>query len=193
MDFQTVDDWKTNELSKTEYGRMPWHDVSMGLVGPCVYDIAEHFVLRWNFVKRDKYKRDPEYDWLTLTGRTGDDEDLVGVQRPKHPVGDYTHHPFSPLEGKRGNPNQGKLVEGGGQATAGAHVVGDDVFHDAPETPGAHGYTEEQHRTPHAWLHDGKSKIHDEANKFHRPEPHTNQSLSQVPQEHGQARASTLR
>jgi phospholipase D1/2 len=100
MDFQTVDDWKSNELSKAEYGRMPWHDVAMGVIGDCVYDIAEHFVLRWNFVKRDKYKRDGRYDWLTLEGREGLDEDLVGVQRPKHPVGNYIHHPLTPLSGK---------------------------------------------------------------------------------------------
>jgi phospholipase D1/2 len=54
-------------------------------------------VLRWNFVKRDKYKRDGRYDWLTLEGREGEDEDLVGVQRPKHPVGDYIHHPMKPM------------------------------------------------------------------------------------------------
>lgn len=100
MDFQTVSDWKSNELSKAEYGRMPWHDVAMGVVGDCVYDIAEHFVLRWNFVKRDKYKRDGRYDWMTMEGREGPDEDLVGVQRPKHPVGDYVHHPLTPLSGK---------------------------------------------------------------------------------------------
>lgn len=100
MDFQSVDDWKTNQLSKAEYGRMPWHDVAMGVIGPCVYDIAEHFVLRWNFCKRDKYKRDDRYPWLTLEGRDGEDEDLVGVQRPKFPVGGYVHHPLSPLSGK---------------------------------------------------------------------------------------------
>ncbi|ORY59662.1 uncharacterized protein BCR38DRAFT_488681 [Pseudomassariella vexata] len=100
MDFQKVQDWKQNELSKAEYGRMPWHDVAMGLIGPCVYDIAEHFVLRWNFVKRDKYKRDDRFDWLMLRGREGEDEDLVGVQRPKHPVGDYILHPLTPLDGK---------------------------------------------------------------------------------------------
>lgn len=100
MDFKNVDDWKQNELSKSRYGRMPWHDVAMGLIGPCVYDIAEHFILRWNFVKRDKYKRDDRYDWLELRGREGDDEDLVGVQRPKHPVGDYVLHPLTPLETK---------------------------------------------------------------------------------------------
>lgn len=99
MDFQSVNDWKSNELSKAEYGRMPWHDVAMGVVGDCVYDIAEHFILRWNFVKRDKYKRDGRFDWLLMEGRT-EDEDLIGVQRPKHPVGDYIHHPLSPLSSK---------------------------------------------------------------------------------------------
>ncbi|KAK5634057.1 hypothetical protein RRF57_009771 [Xylaria bambusicola] len=108
MDFQNVDDWKQNELSKAEYGRMPWHDVSMGVIGPCVYDIAEHFVLRWNFVKRDKYKRSEGFDWLMLRGREGEDEDLVGVQRPKFPVGNYVLHPVTPLESKNLN-NRGTV------------------------------------------------------------------------------------
>ncbi|KAI1002507.1 hypothetical protein K3495_g5696 [Podosphaera aphanis] len=101
MDFQKVDQWKSNMLSKTEYGRMPWHDVSMGIVGDCVTDIAEHFILRWNFIKRDKYKRDSRYDWLILDSRKGSEEDLIGVQRPKHPVGNYILHPKTPLNGKR--------------------------------------------------------------------------------------------
>jgi len=100
MDFHSVEDWKTNQLSKAENGRMPWHDVAFGLMGPSVYDIAEHFVLRWNFCKRDKYKRKDDYPWLTLEGREGKDEDLVGVQRPKFPEGGYIHHPLSPLSGK---------------------------------------------------------------------------------------------
>lgn len=100
MDFQKVEDWKGNALSKADFGRMPWHDVAMGVIGDCVYDIAEHFVLRWNFVKRDKYKRDDGYDWLTMEGREGDHEDLIAVQRPKFPVGDYIHHPLSPMTTK---------------------------------------------------------------------------------------------
>jgi phospholipase D1/2 len=100
MDFQTVEDWANNELNKVDYGRMPWHDVAMAVVGDCVYDIAEHFVLRWNFVKRDKYKRAAGVDWLCLEGRLGEDEDLVGVQRPKYPVGEYVQHPLSPLSTK---------------------------------------------------------------------------------------------
>ncbi len=100
MDFQTVEHWSNNELNKTDYGRMPWHDVAMGVIGDCVYDIAEHFVLRWNFIKRDKYKRDAKADWLVLEGRAGEDEDLVGVQRPKYPVGEYIQHPLTPLSSK---------------------------------------------------------------------------------------------
>ncbi|CAH0001314.1 unnamed protein product [Clonostachys byssicola] len=100
MDFKQVDDWKQNEVSKADFGRMPWHDVAMAVIGPTVYDIAEHFVLRWNFVKRDKYKRHDAYDWIMLENRTGEDEDLVGVQRPKHPVGDYVQHPLTPLDTK---------------------------------------------------------------------------------------------
>ncbi|KAJ9295375.1 hypothetical protein DTO271G3_6198 [Paecilomyces variotii] len=100
LDFQSVEDWQNNELSKTEYGRMPWHDVAMGVIGDCVYDIAEHFVLRWNLVKRDKYKRSDDVDWLMLEGRTGEDEDLVGIQRPSYPCGDYVQHPLSPLSTK---------------------------------------------------------------------------------------------
>lgn len=108
MDFQSVDQWQNNELSKAEYGRMPWHDVAMGLIGDSVYDIAEHFVLRWNFVKRDKYKRDDSVDWLLLEGRTGENEDLIAVQRPKFPCGDYLQHPFKPLDSKP-HGNQGSV------------------------------------------------------------------------------------
>ncbi|KAG8626764.1 hypothetical protein KVT40_005709 [Elsinoe batatas] len=104
-DFNSVEDWKNNPVSKADFGRMPWHDVAMGLVGPCVYDIAEHFVLRWNFCKRDKYKREEKYPWLELEGRQGDDEDLVAVQRPKHPVGGYIRHPYQSLSGKTGRPD----------------------------------------------------------------------------------------
>lgn len=109
MDFQSVNDWKSNELSKAEYGRMPWHDVAMGVIGDCVYDIAEHFVLRWNFIKRDKYKRDGRFNWLELEGREGDDEDLIGVQRPGHPVGEYIRHPATPLNTKNLGANQGTV------------------------------------------------------------------------------------
>lgn len=113
MDFQHVQDWKSNVISKAEYGRMPWHDVAMGLIGDCVLDIAEHFVLRWNFIKRDKYKRDGRFDWLVMAGRENADEDLIGVQRPAFPVGEYIRHPLSSLRDKAS----------GEQGTVNAQVV----------------------------------------------------------------------
>jgi phospholipase D1/2 len=44
LDFQNVDNWEKNHLDKTKYGRMPWHDVSLGIIGPAVMSIADHFV-----------------------------------------------------------------------------------------------------------------------------------------------------
>ncbi|KAI7497820.1 phospholipase D/nuclease [Hortaea werneckii] len=165
MDFQSVEDWKSNELSKADYGRMPWHDVHMGVIGPCVYDIAEHFVLRWNFVKRDKYKRDERYDWLTLTGRTGKNEDLIGVQRPKHPVGDYVHHPLTPLQSKTGNPIQGHIELNG--ETYGGPSNDNEEFFATDDNVDEHGYTADQHRRFH-----GAGKAADkfkEKHDIHRP------------------------
>ncbi|KAI7907558.1 uncharacterized protein BX663DRAFT_547271 [Cokeromyces recurvatus] len=34
--------------------RMPWHDVTLGVVGPIARDIARHFIQRWNFLKSMK-------------------------------------------------------------------------------------------------------------------------------------------
>lgn len=34
--------------------RMPWHDVTLGVVGPIARDIARHFIQRWNFLKSNK-------------------------------------------------------------------------------------------------------------------------------------------
>lgn len=175
MDFQSVQDWKSNEVSKAEFGRMPWHDVAMALHGPCVYDIAEHFVLRWNFTKRDKYKRDERYDWLTMTGRTNEDEDLIGVQRPKHPVGDYIHHPLSPLEGKRGNPRQGRSKQ---HPHGESEPVDDEEFHDAPEHVDEHGYTRHQHERGHGLQKELQER------GIHRPHMHKDQDLHQEGVQH---------
>ncbi|KAH8146704.1 uncharacterized protein LAJ45_09387 [Morchella importuna] len=93
LDFHNVQDWDQNQLDKKDYGRMPWHDVSLGIIGPCVYDIAEHFVGRWNFIKRDKYKRHPRYPWIELSFTQAD---LLGVVRPRFPVGGFVKHPLHP-------------------------------------------------------------------------------------------------
>lgn len=41
------------ELERTKYPRMPWHDVHCALWGPPCRDVARHFVQRWNHAKRN--------------------------------------------------------------------------------------------------------------------------------------------
>jgi phospholipase D1/2 len=66
LDFQRVDNFASNQVSILETPRMGWHDVHMSLVGPAVLDIVQHFVERWNELKKRKYNGDTRYDWLAL-------------------------------------------------------------------------------------------------------------------------------
>ena len=56
MDFQDVPNYVSNGLSSLEAARMPWHDVHMTLTGEAVLDIVQHFVERWNEVKKRKVR-----------------------------------------------------------------------------------------------------------------------------------------
>ncbi|KAI0703476.1 phospholipase D/nuclease [Cytidiella melzeri] len=66
LDFQQVSEFANNGISVLDTARMPWHDVHMTLCGPVVLDIVQHFVERWNEIKRRKYRNDEHYDWLAL-------------------------------------------------------------------------------------------------------------------------------
>ncbi|KAI0804784.1 phospholipase D [Irpex lacteus] len=66
LDFQEVKQYANNGISVLDTARMPWHDVHMTLCGPAVLDIVQHFVERWNEIKRRKYRNDQHYDWLAL-------------------------------------------------------------------------------------------------------------------------------
>ncbi|TFK21685.1 phospholipase D [Coprinopsis marcescibilis] len=67
MDFHEVSKYASNTLSPLDAPRMPWHDVHMTLTGPAVLDITQHFVERWNEVKKRKYADDNErFVWLAL-------------------------------------------------------------------------------------------------------------------------------
>nr|GMD68616.1 phospholipase D zeta 1 isoform X1 [Ipomoea batatas] len=50
----TWEDTMKDELDRTKYPRMPWHDVHCALWGPPCRDVARHFVQRWNYAKRNK-------------------------------------------------------------------------------------------------------------------------------------------
>ena len=55
MDFQHVDKWEENVVSRLELSRMGWSDVALSLIGPTVEDLKLHFIQRWNFIYDDKY------------------------------------------------------------------------------------------------------------------------------------------
>src|SRR4051812_4175723 len=55
MDFQHVNKWEENVVSRLELSRMGWSDVAMSLIGPGVEDLKRHFVQRWNFIYFGKY------------------------------------------------------------------------------------------------------------------------------------------
>lgn len=43
MDFQTVDKFTSNALAIQDAPRMPWHDVSLSIMGPSVFDLSVEF------------------------------------------------------------------------------------------------------------------------------------------------------
>ena len=52
-DFNKVRDYLKENVDRSKKPRMPWHDVHCRLIGPVVYDIARHFVQRWNISRGD--------------------------------------------------------------------------------------------------------------------------------------------
>lgn len=48
------EDTMKDEVDRSKYPRMPWHDVQCALWGPPCRDVARHFVQRWNYAKRNK-------------------------------------------------------------------------------------------------------------------------------------------
>ena len=55
LDFQHVDKFEQNAVSRLEFSRMGWSDVAMSLMGPAVEDLKIHFTQRWNFIYKSKY------------------------------------------------------------------------------------------------------------------------------------------
>ncbi|KAI8047669.1 uncharacterized protein B0P05DRAFT_565544 [Gilbertella persicaria] len=54
IDFHTLDKPFEDNQDRTLLPRMPWHDMSMRIVGPSARDVARHFIQRWNFLRRKK-------------------------------------------------------------------------------------------------------------------------------------------
>ncbi|KAI9486219.1 MAG: hypothetical protein EXX96DRAFT_626299 [Benjaminiella poitrasii] len=54
IDFHTLDKPFEDNQDRTRLPRMPWHDISMRVVGQSARDVARHFVQRWNYLRRKK-------------------------------------------------------------------------------------------------------------------------------------------
>ncbi|KAI8990852.1 hypothetical protein BDF20DRAFT_908690 [Mycotypha africana] len=53
-DFEKVKLWDMKLIDKTTVPRMPWHDISLCMLGTPVLDVSRHFCDRWNFIKNSK-------------------------------------------------------------------------------------------------------------------------------------------
>lgn len=94
QDFQDVEKWASNQQSRLEVPRMPWHDAHMMIEGPSVLDICQHFVERWNFIYTLKYSKKPgtdgRYELLAFPQIAGE----AMVDDPLHPDHEpVTQHP----------------------------------------------------------------------------------------------------
>ncbi|KAI0789639.1 phospholipase D [Abortiporus biennis] len=54
LDFHTLNKPHEDMYDRAKVPRMPWHDVSMQVVGQPARDLARHFVQRWNYLLRIK-------------------------------------------------------------------------------------------------------------------------------------------
>ncbi|KAJ2958557.1 hypothetical protein NQZ79_g5872 [Umbelopsis isabellina] len=59
LDFHTLDKPEEDNMDRSKIPRMPWHDISMQVVGQPARDIARHFVQRWNFLRAKKAPKRP--------------------------------------------------------------------------------------------------------------------------------------
>ena len=54
QDFYGLDKPYEEMYDRSKVPRMPWHDISMQVVGQPARDLARHFVQRWNFILRQR-------------------------------------------------------------------------------------------------------------------------------------------
>ncbi|KAI8140212.1 hypothetical protein BJV82DRAFT_624297 [Fennellomyces sp. T-0311] len=89
-DFEGVNEWDRRLIDKTCLPRMPWHDVSLCMVGGPVLDVGRHFCERWNYIKTKKNMDDERILFLkpALGGfghhqnfQIPDDQDEVAAHR----------------------------------------------------------------------------------------------------------------
>lgn len=63
-DFENLDQPFQDLVDRTKTARMPWHDVGFMVHGAAARDVARHFIQRWNAIKAEKAKMNPQYPYL---------------------------------------------------------------------------------------------------------------------------------
>ncbi|QIW95210.1 hypothetical protein AMS68_000728 [Peltaster fructicola] len=59
QDFYALDRPYEEMYDRTKVPRMPWHDISMQIVGQPARDLGRHFVQRWNYILRQRIPSRP--------------------------------------------------------------------------------------------------------------------------------------
>ncbi|KAI9485673.1 MAG: hypothetical protein EXX96DRAFT_494975 [Benjaminiella poitrasii] len=67
-DFLNVAQFDLTLVDRKITPRMPWHDMTVGMVGPIARDVARHFIKRWNFLKASKGMHRPTVPFLMPKG-----------------------------------------------------------------------------------------------------------------------------
>ncbi|XP_037086463.1 phospholipase D2-like isoform X5 [Pollicipes pollicipes] len=67
-DFSALDAPFMDQIDRRSVPRMPWHDISTGVVGSAARDVARHFIQRWNAVKVEKLRFNMDYEFLLPKG-----------------------------------------------------------------------------------------------------------------------------
>ncbi|OBZ88286.1 Phospholipase D2 [Choanephora cucurbitarum] len=83
-DFIDVSQHDKTLVDRRVTARMPWHDVTLGVVGPIARDIARHFIQRWNFIKSKKSMHRRHLPLLMPKGEyvaAEDESDFAGTCR----------------------------------------------------------------------------------------------------------------
>uniref|UniRef100_A0A146LLZ0 Phospholipase n=2 Tax=Lygus hesperus TaxID=30085 RepID=A0A146LLZ0_LYGHE len=63
-DFDNLDQPFLDLVDRNVTPRMPWHDVGVVVNDSAARDLARHFIQRWNAVKLEKSKLNPQYPYL---------------------------------------------------------------------------------------------------------------------------------
>ncbi|KAK9512055.1 hypothetical protein O3M35_000566 [Rhynocoris fuscipes] len=85
-DFENLDLPFQDLVDRKKTARMPWHDVGVMVQESAARDLARHFVQRWNAVKLEKAKLNPQYPYLlpkTYNEKEYSEFSLPGIRQIK--------------------------------------------------------------------------------------------------------------